>query len=152
MGVIARRERPHPGAQLRLTDADGWRITLFATNVTGGRIADLKVSTGCGPGPRTESAARKTPESVTCRCTTSPPTRSGSNSSASPRTCSLGPSTSPPPTSPPAPGNPRSYDFGCSTSPAARSGLAAATCCDYRGWPWAEHLLLGQHRLDNLAT
>jgi hypothetical protein len=39
MRVIARRERPHPGAQLRLTDADGWRITLFATNVTGGRIA-----------------------------------------------------------------------------------------------------------------
>jgi hypothetical protein len=40
MRVIARRERPHPGAQLRLTDADGWRITLFATNVTGGRIAE----------------------------------------------------------------------------------------------------------------
>jgi hypothetical protein len=43
MRVIARRERPHPGAQLRLTDADGWRITLFATNVRGGRIADLEV-------------------------------------------------------------------------------------------------------------
>lgn len=40
MRVIARRERPHPGAQLRLTDADGWRITLFATNVTGGRITE----------------------------------------------------------------------------------------------------------------
>ena len=40
MRVLARRERPHPGAQLRLTDADGWRITLFATNVKGGRIAD----------------------------------------------------------------------------------------------------------------
>ncbi len=40
MRVIARRERPHPGAQLRLTDADGWRITLFATNVPGGRIAE----------------------------------------------------------------------------------------------------------------
>ncbi|MCU1588883.1 MAG: transposase family protein [Frankiales bacterium] len=40
MRVIARRERPHPGAQLRLTDADGWRITIFATNVTGGRIAE----------------------------------------------------------------------------------------------------------------
>jgi hypothetical protein len=43
MRVIARRERPHPGAQLRLTDAQGWRITLFATNVRGGRIADLEV-------------------------------------------------------------------------------------------------------------
>jgi hypothetical protein len=42
--VIARRERPHPGAQLRLTDADGWRITVFATNVKGGRIADLEAT------------------------------------------------------------------------------------------------------------
>ncbi len=33
--VIARRERPHPGAQLRLTDHNGWRITCFATNTTG---------------------------------------------------------------------------------------------------------------------
>ncbi len=32
MRVIARRERPHPGAQLRLTDHHGWRITCFATN------------------------------------------------------------------------------------------------------------------------
>jgi Transposase DDE domain group 1 len=43
MRVIARRERPHPGAQLRITDAHGWRITLFATNTTGGRLADLEV-------------------------------------------------------------------------------------------------------------
>ena len=35
MRVIARRERPHPGAQLRLTDEDGWRITCFATNTKG---------------------------------------------------------------------------------------------------------------------
>ncbi len=32
MRVIARRERPHPGAQLRITDIDGNRITAFATN------------------------------------------------------------------------------------------------------------------------
>ncbi len=45
MRVIARRERPHPGAQLRLTDADGWRITCFATNTRGPgwRLADLEV-------------------------------------------------------------------------------------------------------------
>lgn len=42
MRVIARRERPHPGAQLRVTDVDGWRITVFATNLPG-RIADLEV-------------------------------------------------------------------------------------------------------------
>ena len=43
MRVIARRERPHPGAQLRLTDADGWRVTIFATNSPGGRLADLEL-------------------------------------------------------------------------------------------------------------
>ena len=43
MRVIARRERPHPGAQLRLTDADGWRITCFATNTRRWSIADLEV-------------------------------------------------------------------------------------------------------------
>lgn len=45
MRVIARRERPHPGAQLRLTDHDGWRINCFATNTRGPgwRLADLEV-------------------------------------------------------------------------------------------------------------
>jgi hypothetical protein len=43
MRIIARRERPHPGAQLRLTDAEGWRITCFATNTTGWRLADLEL-------------------------------------------------------------------------------------------------------------
>ena len=42
MRIIARRERPHPGAQLRITDHQGWRITLFATNTGGGRLADLE--------------------------------------------------------------------------------------------------------------
>jgi hypothetical protein len=33
MRIIARRERPHPGAQLSLfEEADGWRYQLFATN------------------------------------------------------------------------------------------------------------------------
>ena len=39
---IARREEPHPGAQLRLTDIEGRRITIFATNTRGGRIAELE--------------------------------------------------------------------------------------------------------------
>jgi hypothetical protein len=30
MRVIVRKERPHPGAQLRLTDVDGHRLTAFA--------------------------------------------------------------------------------------------------------------------------
>jgi hypothetical protein len=36
MRVIARKERPHPGAQLRITDANGWRVTSFATNTPAG--------------------------------------------------------------------------------------------------------------------
>lgn len=47
MRVIARKERPHPGAQLRLTDVDGLRVTAFATNTkTGGpgtQLADLEL-------------------------------------------------------------------------------------------------------------
>jgi hypothetical protein len=47
MRVILRKERPHPGAQLRITDVDGHRITAFATNVrpggTGGQLADLEL-------------------------------------------------------------------------------------------------------------
>jgi hypothetical protein len=43
MRVIAGKERPHPGAQLRLTDADGHRITAFATNTRRGQLADLEL-------------------------------------------------------------------------------------------------------------
>jgi hypothetical protein len=43
MRIIARPERPHPGAQLRITDHEGWRITMFATNTRGPRLADLEL-------------------------------------------------------------------------------------------------------------
>jgi DDE family transposase len=43
MRVIARKERPHPGAQLRLTDVDGHRITAFATNTRTGQLPDLEL-------------------------------------------------------------------------------------------------------------
>jgi hypothetical protein len=43
MRIIVRRERPHPGAQLRITDHQGWRITMFATNTRGARLADLEL-------------------------------------------------------------------------------------------------------------
>ena len=36
-------ERPHPGAQLRFTDADGLRVTAFATNTARGQLADLEL-------------------------------------------------------------------------------------------------------------
>ena len=47
MRVIVRKERPHPGAQLRITDVDGHRVTAFATNTkTGGpgtQLPDLEL-------------------------------------------------------------------------------------------------------------
>jgi hypothetical protein len=43
MRLIVRRERPHPGAQLRITDLDGHRITAFVTNTTRGQLADLEL-------------------------------------------------------------------------------------------------------------
>jgi len=43
MRVIIRKERPHPGAQLTITDVDGHRITAFATNTTRGQLADLEL-------------------------------------------------------------------------------------------------------------
>jgi hypothetical protein len=45
--VLIRRERPHPGAQLRFTDADGHRFTAFITDTKRGgskaQHADLEV-------------------------------------------------------------------------------------------------------------
>ena len=56
MRVIARRERPHPGAQLRLTDHNGWRITCFATNTQAARL---------DPGRRSRSATANAPAART---------------------------------------------------------------------------------------
>jgi hypothetical protein len=41
--VIVRKERPHPGAQLRFTDIDGHRFTAFATDAKKGQLADLEL-------------------------------------------------------------------------------------------------------------
>ena len=43
MRVIVRRERPHPGAQLRFTDIGGHRFTAFATDARRGQLADLEL-------------------------------------------------------------------------------------------------------------
>ena len=43
MRVIVRRERPHPGAQLRFTDIGGHRVTAFATDARAGQLADLEL-------------------------------------------------------------------------------------------------------------
>ena len=45
--LILRKERPHPGAQLRITDVDGLRITGFLTNTAHGgparQLADFEL-------------------------------------------------------------------------------------------------------------
>jgi Transposase DDE domain group 1 len=43
MRLIVRKERPHPGAQLRITDLDGLRVTAFVTNTARGQLADLEL-------------------------------------------------------------------------------------------------------------
>lgn len=43
MRLIVRKERPRSGAQLRLTDADGMRLTCFATTTSGRPIAELEL-------------------------------------------------------------------------------------------------------------
>jgi hypothetical protein len=43
MRLVVRKERPHPGAQLRFTELDGLRLTCFATDTKGGQLADLEL-------------------------------------------------------------------------------------------------------------
>lgn len=40
--AICRRERPHPGAQLRLWDHDGWRHQVVVTNSEGDLVPELR--------------------------------------------------------------------------------------------------------------
>ena len=45
--LVLRKERPHPGAQLRFTDADGMRVTAFITDtehsIIAGQVAGLEL-------------------------------------------------------------------------------------------------------------
>jgi hypothetical protein len=41
--LVLRKERPHPGAQLSITDVEGNRITGLLTNTAGGQLADLEL-------------------------------------------------------------------------------------------------------------
>lgn len=66
MRIIVRKERPHPGAQLRFTDADGHRFTCFATDAKKGQPADLELRHRRRA--RCEgSGAPRTPGCGTCR-------------------------------------------------------------------------------------
>ena len=100
MRVIVRKERPHPGAQLRFTDIDGHRFTCFATDARPASSPTWNYATAAAPAARTGSAAPKTPACATCPCTATPRTRSGARSWPWPANCSPGcrcsPWTAPP--------------------------------------------------------
>jgi hypothetical protein len=53
MRVIIRKERPHPGAQLRFTDVDGHRFTAFATARRKASSLTWSCATGAGRAART---------------------------------------------------------------------------------------------------
>jgi hypothetical protein len=95
MRVIVRKERPHPGAQLRFTDLDGYRFTAFATDAKKGQLADLELRhrrrVRCGEG----SAAPRTPGCGTCPSRASPTTSCGARSPPWPASCWPGPRCSP---------------------------------------------------------
>ena len=83
--LILRKERPHPGAQLRFTDADGHRVTGFLTDTPNGVIAGQLAAWSCAiantPAWRTASAKPRPPGWPTCRSTLLTPTPPGSKSS-----------------------------------------------------------------------
>jgi hypothetical protein len=121
MRVIARIERPHPGAQLRLTDADGHRVTAFATNTTtggpGSQLSDLELRhrqrARCEDRIRIskDTGLRTSPSKGSTR------TRSGAPSSPSQSRSPPGCNCWPSPTTKRAAGNPNAYACGCSPSP-----------------------------------
>ena len=83
MRVFARRERPHPGAQLTLFEAeDGWRYTLWATNLPasqrGWRANPAYIDAAHRVHARVEDAApARTPAWASSPATPSPSTRHG---------------------------------------------------------------------------
>jgi hypothetical protein len=96
MPVIARKERPHLGAQLRLTDVDGNCVTCFATPTRRRKLAGLELAhRAAGPGARTASATPRTPACALCRCAASPRTTCGARSPPWPASSLPGPDTRP---------------------------------------------------------
>jgi len=86
MRVIVRRERPHPGAQLRFDDVDGYRLTAFVTNAVRGQLADLELRHRRRARCEDQIRIAKTPACATCPCTASTRTGSGAPWSCSPPT------------------------------------------------------------------
>ena len=61
MRIIARRERPHPGAPLHITDDDGCASRYLPPAPPAGGSPSWRFATGCGHALRTASADSRTP-------------------------------------------------------------------------------------------
>jgi len=58
--VIIRRERPHPGAQLKFTDADGHRFQATLTDLTGDMVEIERLHRGRGDAENRVRGAKQT--------------------------------------------------------------------------------------------
>ena len=123
--AIARREEPHPGAQLTFTDADGHRFQVFITDQPTPTSPTSKPSNAAEVEPRSSSATSRTPVSATCHPPTCPSTPPGSPRPSSPTTYSPGPNWSASTTTSPAP-NPNGCATACYTPPARSPAAGAA--------------------------
>ena len=89
--LIVRKEIPHPGAQLRFTDLDGHRYQCFLTDQARRTTSPgSRRATACTPASRTGSRNRKSSGWAGCPSRRSSPTRPGSSSCCSRKTCSPG--------------------------------------------------------------
>jgi Transposase DDE domain group 1 len=76
--MLVRREQPHPGAQLRFTDLDGYRYQLFVTDLPDADLGYLEArSTAAAAGWSVLSATPKTPSWPICPPMTSRSTPPG---------------------------------------------------------------------------
>lgn len=131
MRVIVRREVPHVGAQLRITDLDGMRYTAFATRPPGSSPI-WKSGTGCAPGARTASAAPRTQALRIFPCTPSTRTSCGAIWSCSPPRSPPGHRCSPSTMPPRAGGSPNGSAPGSSRLQPESAPTPAAPSCT---WP-----------------
>lgn len=138
MRLIVRKERPHPGAQLRITDVDGMRTRASRPTPQTGRSPNSSSVTGSGRGrgPRTGSGPPGPPACATCPCTTPPRTGSGRRSSRSRSTCWPGCPCSPSPAWPDS-GKPRRLQLRLFSAAAqlittGRRGILRLA----QRWPW----------------
>jgi len=126
MRVISRKERPHPGTQLRFTDIDGHRFTAFATGTRKGQLAGLELHhrrrARCEDRIRNikDTGLRNLPLKRFRR------TRSGAGSSRWPANCWPGPRCSPRPGR--RVGGSRN-GCGCACSPSRAARPPAAGAC-----------------------